>query len=236
MGNAVRNAAKDAKAQILAIAGTALNADPEDLQISNGEIHVRGSDKKMTIAETIRGKWRSGLTVLGRGTYYPEIQGTMFSARSIFYMYGAQAVDLEVDPETGKIKVHKVAAAHDVGKALNPMAVEGQIEGGVVQGLGTGIFEEVLYDDRGKMMNPNFRDYRIPTAVDAPEITSIIVEATHDEGPFGAKGIGEMTLVSTPTAVGNAIYNATGIRLKELPATPERLLKHLKERTSKPEA
>ncbi len=236
MGNAVRNAAKDAKAQILAIAGTALNADPEDLQISNGEIHVRGSNKKMTIAETIRGKWRSGLTVLGRGTYYPEIQGTMFSARSIFYMYGAQAVDLEVDPETGKIKVHKVAAAHDVGKALNPMAVEGQIEGGVVQGLGTGIFEEVLYDGKGKMTNPNFRDYRIPTAVDAPEITSIIVEATHEEGPFGAKGIGEMTLVSTPTAVGNAIYNATGIRLKELPATPERLLNHLKERTSKLEA
>ena len=236
MGNAVRNAAKDAKAQILAIAGTALNSDPQDLQISNGEIHVRGSDKKMTIAETIRGKWRSGLTVLGRGTYYPEIQGTMFSARSIFYMYGAQAVDLEVDPETGKIKVHKVAAAHDVGKALNPMAVEGQIEGGVVQGLGTGIFEEVLYDDKGKMMNPNFRDYRIPTAVDAPEITTIIVEATHDEGPFGAKGIGEMTLVSTPTAVGNAIYNATGVRLKELPATPERLLKHLRERASKPEA
>ena len=86
------------------------------------------------------------------------------------------------------------------------------------------------------MMNPNFRDYRIPTAVDAPEITSIIVEATHDEGPFGAKGIGEMTLVSTPTAVGNAIYNATGVRLKELPATPERLLKQLKQRTSKPEA
>jgi CO/xanthine dehydrogenase Mo-binding subunit len=236
MGNAVRNAAKDAKGQILAIAGKALNADPEDLQISNGEIRVNGTDKKMTIAQTIRGKWKSGLTVLGRGTYYPEIQGTMFSARSIFYMYGAQAVDLEVDPETGKIKVHKVAAAHDVGKALNPMAVEGQIEGGVVQGLGTGIFEEVLYDDKGKMINPNFRDYRVPTAVDAPEITSIIVEATHDEGPFGAKGIGEMTLVSTPTAVGNAIYNATGIRLKELPATPERLLKHLKEKTSKPEA
>jgi carbon-monoxide dehydrogenase large subunit len=236
MGNAVKNAAKDARTQILAIAATTLNADSKDLEISNGEIHVRGSDKKMTIAETIRGKWRAGLTILGRGTYYPEIQGTMFSARSIFYMYGAQAVDLEVDPETGKIKVHKVAAAHDVGKAINPMAVEGQIEGGVVQGLGTGIFEEVLYNEKGKMMNPNFRDYRIPTAVDAPKITPIIVEATHDEGPFGAKGIGEMTLVSTPTAVGNAIYNATGVRLKELPATPERLLNHLKERTSKPEA
>jgi carbon-monoxide dehydrogenase large subunit len=189
----------------------------------------------MTVAEVIRGKWKSGQAVLGRGTYYPEIEGTMFSARSIFYMYAAQAVDLEVDTETGKIRVHRVAAAHDVGKALNPMAVEGQIEGGVVQGLGTGIFEEVIYDGKGKMMNPNFRDYRVPTAVDAPLIVPIIVEATHQEGPFGAKGIGEMTLVSTPTAVGNAIYNATGIRLKELPATPERLLKHLKERDSKKE-
>ncbi len=235
MGNAVRNAAKDAKVQILALAAAALNVSAEDLEVSNGEIRLKGGDKKMTVAEAIRGKWRSGLTVLGRGTYYPEIKGTMFSARSIFYMYAAQAVDLEVDPETGKIKVHKVAAAHDVGKALNPMAVEGQIEGGVVQGLGTGLWEEVLYDENGKMLNPNFRDYRVPTAVDAPEIVPIIVEATHEEGPFGAKGIGEMTLVSTPTAVGNAIYNATGIRLKELPATPERLLKYLKARSSRTE-
>ena len=235
MGNAVRNAAKDAKVQILALAAAALSVSAEDLEVSNGEIRLKGGDKKMTVAEAIRGKWRSGLTVLGRGTYYPEIKGTMFSARSIFYMYAAQAVDLEVDPETGKIKVHKVAAAHDVGKALNPMAVEGQIEGGVVQGLGTGLWEEVLYDENGKMLNPNFRDYRVPTAVDAPEIIPIIVEATHEEGPFGAKGIGEMTLVSTPTAVGNAIYNATGIRLKELPATPERLLKYLKARSSRTE-
>jgi len=235
MGNAVRNAAKDAKVQILALAAAALSVSAEDLEVSNGEIRLKGGDKKMTVAEAIRGKWKSGLTVLGRGTYYPEIKGTMFSARSIFYMYAAQAVDLEVDPETGKIKVHKVAAAHDVGKALNPMAVEGQIEVGVVQGLGTGLWEEVLYDENGKMLNPNFRDYRVPTAVDAPEIIPIIVEATHEEGPFGAKGIGEMTLVSTPTAVGNAIYNATGIRLKELPATPERLLKYLKARSSRTE-
>jgi carbon-monoxide dehydrogenase large subunit len=232
MGNAVRNAAKDAKGQIIALAASALNANAEDLQISNGAVEVRGSNKSMTIPEVMKGKWKAGLTILGRGVYYPEIEGTMFSARSIFYMYGAQAVDLEVDPETGKIKVHKVAAAHDVGKAINPMAVEGQIEGGVVMGLGSGIFEEVLYDGKGRMMNPNFRDYRIPTAVDTPEIAPIIVEAIHDEGPFGAKGIGEMTLVSTPTAVGNAIYNATGIRLKELPATPEKLFKLLKEQNS----
>jgi carbon-monoxide dehydrogenase large subunit len=110
------------------------------------------------------------------------------------------------------------------------VACEGQIEGGVVQGIGTGIFEEVKYDDKGTMLNPNFRDYRIPTASDAPEIVPIIVEATHHEGPFGAKGIGEMTLVSTPTATANAIYNATGIRIRELPITQERLFNLLKEK------
>jgi len=230
MGNAVRNAAKDAKTQIFALAAKAFEVNTDDLEISNGIVQVKNGSKKMGLSEVMKGKWKAGLTILGRGTYYPEIEGTMFSARSIFYMYGAQAVDLEVDRHTGKIKVHKVAAAHDVGRAINPTAVEGQIEGGVIMGLGTGIFEEVLYDEKGKMMNPNFRDYRIPTAVDAPKIDSIIVEAFHDEGPFGAKGIGEMTLVSTPTAVGNAIYKATGVRLKELPATPERLLRHIKQK------
>jgi carbon-monoxide dehydrogenase large subunit len=230
MGNAVRNAAKDAKEQILALAAAALKANPDDMEVSNGEIHVKRCDKKIAIADVIRSRWKLGLTVLGRGTYFPPADESPYSAYGVFYQYGAQAVDLEVDPETGKIKVHKIAAAHDVGKAINPIGVEGQIEGGVVQGLGTGIFEEVLYDDKGKMMNPNFRDYRIPTAVDAPEITPIIVETLHETGPFGAKGIGEIVMVLTPTAIGNAIYNATGIRLKELPATQERLLKLLKEK------
>ena len=223
MGNAVRFAARDAKKQIFKLAAPTLGVNPEDLDAMSGEIRVKDGSKKMTIAEVIKGRYRAGLTVLGRGSYYPEIQGTMFSARSIFYMYGAQAVDLEVDPETGKIRIIKVAAAHDVGKAINPKACEGQIEGGVVQGIGTAMFEEVKYDDYGRMLNPNFRDYRIPTASDAPDIVPIVVEATHEEGPFGAKGIGEMTLVCTPTAIANAIYNATGIRIKELPITQERL-------------
>jgi carbon-monoxide dehydrogenase large subunit len=233
MGNAVRNAAKDAKSQIFALAAPVLNANSEDLEALNGEIRVKAGGKKVTIAEAIRGEWKSGLTILGRGTYYPNVKGTMFSAPSIYYMYAAHAVDLEVDPETGKIRIHKVAAAHDVGKAINPMTVEGQIEGGLVHGLGIAVFEEVLYDDNGKMMNPNFRDYRVPTAVDAPEIMPIIVEAQDPGGPFGAKGIGEVPLVMSPTAVGNAIYNATGIRLKDLPATQERLFKLLKENRSR---
>jgi carbon-monoxide dehydrogenase large subunit len=233
MGNAVRFAAKDAKEQIFTLAGPMLGVSPGDLEAANGDVRVKGGSNKMTIAEVIKSKYKAGLTILGRGSYYPEIKGTMFSARSIFYMYGAQAVDLEVDPETGKIRIIKIAAAHDVGKAINPMACEGQIEGGVVHGMGTAIFEEVKFDNNGKMLNPNFRDYRIPTASDAPEIVPIIVEATHDEGPFGAKGIGEMTLVSTPTAIANAVYNATGIRIKELPVTQERLFNLLKERNAR---
>ena len=98
--------------------------------------------------------------------------------------------------------------------------------------MGTAVFEEVKFDTNGNMLNPNFRDYRIPTASDAPEIVPIIVEATHDEGPFGAKGIGEMTLVSTPTAIANAVYNATGIRIKELPVTQEKLFNLLKDRNA----
>jgi carbon-monoxide dehydrogenase large subunit len=232
MGNAVRFAAKDAKEQILNLAAPVLGAIPQELETINGEIRAKGGSTKITIGEAIRSRYKAGLTILGRGSYYPEIQGTMFSARSIFYMYGAQAVDLEVDPETGKIGIVKIAAAHDVGKAINPVACEGQIEGGVVQGIGTAIFEEVKYDANGMMLNPNFRDYRIPTASDAPEVAPIIVEATHDEGPFGAKGIGEMTLVSTPTAVANAIYNATGIRIKELPITQEKLFDLMKQRNA----
>jgi carbon-monoxide dehydrogenase large subunit len=230
MGNAVRLAAKDAKEQLLALAAPVLGVDAKDLEAINGEIRAKGTGRKISIAEAIKSRYKAGQTVLGRGSYYPEIQGTMFSARSVFYMYGTQAVELEVDPETGKITILKVAAAHDVGKAINPMACEGQIEGGVVQGIGTAIFEEVKYDDGGRMLNPNFRDYRVPTAADAPEIAPIIVEAAHEEGPFGAKGIGEMTLVSTPTAIGNAIFNATGIRIKDLPITQEKMFDLLKKR------
>jgi len=232
MGNAVRFAARDAKEQILNLAAPILGANPQEVEAIDGEIRVKGGNRKITIGQAIKSRYRAGLTILGRGSYYPEVQGTMFSARSIFYMYGAQAVDLEVDPETGKIRIVKIAAAHDVGKAINPMACEGQIEGGVVQGIGTAIFEEVKYDAKGMMLNPNFRDYRIPTASDAPEVAPIMVEAAHDEGPFGAKGIGEMTLVSTPTAVANAIYNATGIRIKELPVTQEKFFDLMKGRSA----
>jgi carbon-monoxide dehydrogenase large subunit len=232
MGNAVRFAARDAKEQILNLAAPILGANPQEVEAIDGEIRVKGGNRKITIGQAIKSRYKAGLTILGRGSYYPEVQGTMFSARSIFYMYGAQAVDLEVDPETGKIRIVKIAAAHDVGKAINPMACEGQIEGGVVQGIGTAIFEEVKYDAKGMMLNPNFRDYRIPTASDAPEVAPIMVEAAHDEGPFGAKGIGEMTLVSTPTAVANAIYNATGIRIKELPVTQEKFFDLMKGRSA----
>jgi CO/xanthine dehydrogenase Mo-binding subunit len=138
---------------------------------------------------------------------------------------------VEVDTETGEVKVLKIAAAHDVGRALNPMAVEGQIEGGVSMGLGYGLNEEVVLEE-GKMLNPNFADYALPTALDMPPIDPIIVETIDPEGPFGAKGMAEPANNPTAPAIANAVYDAVGVRITDLPITAEKVLKALKEKES----
>lgn len=134
---------------------------------------------------------------------------------------------MEVDVETGKVNVLKIVAAHDTGKAINPMSAEGQIEGGVIQGVGFALMEK-LHLKEGRVENNNFLDYKIPTSGDIPEIETILVETEDPAGPFGAKGIGEPGLVPTAPAIGNAIYDAIGVRFKELPITPEKILKALK--------
>jgi CO/xanthine dehydrogenase Mo-binding subunit len=138
-------------------------------------------------------------------------------------------VEVEVDPATGKVEVLKVAAAHDLGRVLNPLNCEQQIEGAVVTGVGTALMEELTLKD-GRVLNPNFRDYRIPTAMDSPPVTSLFVEAPHQDGPFGAKGVGEPALAPTAPAIGNAVYDAIGVRIKDLPLTPEKILKALREK------
>lgn len=133
---------------------------------------------------------------------------------------------VEVDENMGEVDILEYIAAHEVGKALNPMSLEGQIEGGVLQGIGWALMENIEWED-GKVTNPNFSDYVIPTAVDAPEIKPIIIEEDQ-EGPFGAKSIGEVCLDPVHAAVANAIYDATGTRMKSLPMTPEKILLKLK--------
>ncbi len=143
-------------------------------------------------------------------------------------MYGAQAVEVEVDPETGKVDVLKVAAAHDVGRVINRANCEQQVGGAVVTGVGLALMEEMVVEN-GKPVNCSFRDYQIPTAMDFPDVTPLFVEAAHEKGPFGAKGIGEPALAPTAPAIGNAVFDAIGVRIRDLPITPEKILKALKE-------
>jgi carbon-monoxide dehydrogenase large subunit len=233
MGNAVKTAAQDAKNQILVIAADMLNADSSDLMIERGLIFSKKNPgKKLTISQVIKNEYKAGLDIIGRGSFYPVAEGEtggMWSAPSIFWMYGAHCAEVEVDIETGKVKILKVVGAHDVGKAINPLTCLGQIEGGMVHGIGTALFEEMIISEKGQVENPSFLDYKMPRALDIPESTSIIVEAHHREGPWGAKGIGEMTVVPMAAAIANAIDDAVGVRIKDLPITPDKILKALRE-------
>ena len=139
------------------------------------------------------------------------------------YAFGAQVAVAEVDIETGGIRVLKVGAAHDVGRAINPSSIEGQIHGGILMGLGFALQEEFIPG-----VTKNFKSYAIPTVRDMPEIITLIIEDPEPTGPFGAKGVGEPTLVPTAPAIINAVYHATGARIYDLPLTPERVVKALK--------
>ena len=136
---------------------------------------------------------------------------------------------VEVDTETGQVKVLKCIEAQDVGRCINPVNTEGQMEGGIVQGIGYGLTEEIHYKN-GSVINPNFLDYKIPTALDVPDIVTLIVEEPDPTGPYGAKGIGEAPVLAVAPAIANAIYNAIDVRIKELPITPEKIRRALKEK------
>ena len=137
--------------------------------------------------------------------------------------FHAHAVDLSVDEETGEITIHKYVVAQDVGFAMNPTYIEGQIEGGVAQGLGQALSEEIVYRD-GRVLNPNLTDYKMPTALDLPRVESILVQHPSLVGPYGAKGVGEPPNIEPPAAVANALAAATGLRVTSLPITAEKIV------------
>jgi len=143
------------------------------------------------------------------------------------YTFGTHGVRVKVDEETGKVKILNYVAAHDVGRAINPLLLEGQVYGGVLMGVGYALTEQVILE-KGEVMNPNFRDYKVLTAKDAIAIDAPVLETTDKDGPFGAKGIGEPGCVPSAPAIANAIYDAVGVRIKELPITPEKVLAALK--------
>jgi carbon-monoxide dehydrogenase large subunit len=235
MGNAVLRAAGEIMHQLCELAAPILDVPVDSLECRDGAVCVKGRPAvKKSFAEVIRARYGTrGTTIQGRGTFTPpgavppDKETGQSPKVSAFWMYATHAVDVEVDLESGKVKVLRLVAAHDVGRAINPAGVEAQIEGGVVQGLGATLSEELLVRD-GVVMNPSFVEYKIPTTLDVPEIMPIIVEASHEDGPYGAKGLAEVVLAPPSAAVANAVFNATGVRITDLPITPEKVLRGLR--------
>lgn len=230
VGAAVRLAAADTKRQLLAEASRLWGVAVTELYLAGKKVVGKGG-KSGSFREIIQNSLSGDPVILGRGVLEAKrawAGDSNFDSSASGWPFGAQAVELEVDEETGMIKVLRVATAHDTGKAINPMAVAGQIEGGVVMGLGYALFEELTYDG-GKITNPSFADYKIPTARDIPKVTAIIVEKPYSSEPFGAKGVGEVALFGIAPAVANAIARAIGVRIKKLPITSEKLLMALKQ-------
>lgn len=237
-GNAVRIAAADAKKQILELAAEMMECKVEDLEIKDSMVFVKGSPpKSIPINEVTRYSYRmKNKAIVGRGLYKDQISTpshpeTSFGNLFPTVIFAAHAVEVEVDKDTGNVRILNFAACHDVGQAINPYAVEGQIEGGIAQGIGYALTEEVIYGS-GKVLNPNFVDYKIMTASEMPRPKIILLESPDPNGPFGAKGVAEAALVPTAPAISNAVYDAVGIQIKDLPITPEKILNALKRNKS----
>jgi CO/xanthine dehydrogenase Mo-binding subunit len=223
VGSAVLAAARDARSQVLAIAGEMLEAAAGDLELLDGKAMVKGVPEKfVTLQQIASNTMRFGAPyepVLGRGRSANRVSSPMFTAH---------VAKVAVDPETGEVRVLDYVAAQDVGRAINPAEVDGQIHGGIVQGIGWALLEGMTYDESGQLLTSTLMDYALPHSQDAPAITSLIVEVPSELGPYGAKGVGEPPVVPVAAAIANAIKDAVGARLTELPMTPERVFGAMK--------
>jgi carbon-monoxide dehydrogenase large subunit len=242
-GNAVKVAAEDARRQILEIVADHWGEDIENLDIKDGKVISFKSEREQALEnmviyglpnEDFEG-WKGG-PIVGQGHFMPTYVTNLDSETGqgtravVHYTVGAQAIDLEVDTETGQIDVLRIASAYDVGKAINPDLVMTQIEGGAVHGMSSA-FEALRFDEKGQPLNSSFVDYRIATSVDVPqEIHGDFVETPLEDGPWGARGVGEHVMVQTAPAMANAINDALGIRFDELPLSAEKVFMALEER------
>jgi CO/xanthine dehydrogenase Mo-binding subunit len=250
-GNAVLLACQDVKRQIVEAAAERLKVPAKDLDFKEGKVFVKGGAEAIAVSDLFRpfGAWGRGFLekggeLLGKATwmqsYAPEDPETGQIAPDLarmgqrlvaFYIHGAQASEVAVNVETGQVKILRMGGAFDMGQPINPKMCEGQMEGGQGQGIGGALYEELIMKN-GMVVNPTFVDYKIPTIMDVPvgeAVMSSIAPAPHKDGPFGAKGVGEGTLIPTAPAIANAIYNAVGVRIKDLPITREKMLVSLRE-------
>ncbi len=232
-GNAVKLAAADVRRHLIKLAAEILKCGVEDLYIRDGQV-LCGSDpaKHMPFGELAREAHLQGKQFIGFSWYDnttadvdPETnQGDAY----VTYIYATQVADVEVDTETGYVTVLRVGAAHDCGKAIHPQNVEQQIEGAIAQGMGYGIMEEVIIQN-GVTLTPSFGTYLLPGSQDMPEMVTYIVEDPVPSGPYGAKGVGEGAIIPTAAAIVNAVYDAVGVRIFDLPITPEKILAALEQ-------
>lgn len=222
VGRAVKEAAEDAKRQLLALATDRLSAAEEDLEMVDGEIRVKGQPEKSVTFQKL------GRLTTNFAAPYPAVVGRgAIATRRWAPGFAVQAAEVEVDTETGQVTLLGFAIAQDAGFAINPLSVCGQMQGGASQGLGIALWEELLFDDQGRLLNGDLLDYRLPTTQDLPPIEAIIVEVPSEEGPYGARIVGEPSIVATPAAIANAVADACGARVTRIPLTPERILRAL---------
>ena len=227
-GNAVRLAAGELKERLLEVAGKLLCVHAHELALDGGEVVGRfDAEKRCSLEELVAEGRRRGFELEGRAIFKPrticEDFDTGLSPQAfITYLFGAHVSQVLVDVETGEVRVERHVACHDVGKAINPQAVRGQIAGGVAQGIGMALMEEVVHRD-GRIMNPGFTDYILPSVRDVPPVECVVLEGNDPLGPYGAKGVGEPPLIGAVPAVLSAIYDATGKAPANLPCNPERV-------------
>jgi carbon-monoxide dehydrogenase large subunit len=232
MGNAVLMACQDIIEQAISMACNVFKTTKDKLEFRNGKIVVINKKEEYSLIEILN-KHYGGIGgasgFIGKATFYTK-NGTGLDPETgqgkrpgAFYMYGAQAVEVEVDAETGEVKILNFCTVHDVGKAINPLGCEQQMEGALAMGVGYALLEE-LHIDEGQIFNPSFEGYKIPTSCDLPQnIATLFVERGHPEGPYGAKGMAEPAIAPTAAAISNAIFNAIGTRIKEVPFTAEKI-------------
>jgi carbon-monoxide dehydrogenase large subunit len=235
VGQAVKLAAVDARRQLLEEAARRWKTPVGELRLVDGRVIGNGR-RSMKVGDVVRSGSPEEKSILGKGV----VEGKKVWAGGgdnektqldPGWPFGAQAVEVEVEIETGVVKVLRVVSAHDVGKAINPRAVAGQIEGGIVMGIGYALFEELCFDE-GRISNPTLGDYKVATVRETPRMMPLIVEKPYVSEPYGAKGVGEVSLFGIAPAIANAVASAIGVRIKELPITAEKILAQLKERES----